>query len=187
MTDTMKKSVLLLVSILSFTVFSCKKESTASEGKENAQQEEFDESFNVVLDVIIKKDDDIALFYTTDGSVDFSKIPPIWQGVKGSESVQQIVYKLPVDVKPTQFRFDLGRNPEQGDIFLKKVTFKYIGKSREIGCPELVDFFRANDTYCTFDHITGLVKAKESTNGERNFPSIYPHEAKLKSEIDKLY
>jgi len=180
----MKKFVFLL--IITFSTLSCKKESNKSSDSDITIQE-LDESFNVVLDLVIKKDDDIALFYTTDGSVDFSKIPPIWQGVKGSESVQQIVFKLPLDAKPTQFRFDLGRNPEQGDIFLKKVTFKYIGKSREIGCPELVDFFRANDTYCTFDHITGLVKVKESLTGETNFPSIYPHEENLMAEIEKLY
>ena len=182
----MKKSILFLITIVSISLLSCKKESS-SEGKESLQQAAVDETFNVTLDVVIKKDDDIALFYTTDGSVDFSKSTPIWQGVKGSETQQQIVFKLPKDIKPNEFRFDLGRNPEQEDIYFNKVTFSYIGKSREIACPELVDFFRANDTYCTFDHLTGLVKVKPSTNGERNFPSIYPHELKLKPEIEKLY
>jgi hypothetical protein len=184
--NMMKKTILLLVSIASLSLTSCKKESS-SENNESLQQPVVDETFNVILDVIIKKDDDIALFYTTDGSVDFSKNVPIWQGVKGSDTQQQIVFKLPKDVKPNEFRFDLGRNPLQEDIYFKKVTFSYIGKSREIACPELVDFFRANDNYCTFDHLTGLVKVKPSPNGERFFPSIYPHELKLKPEIEKLY
>lgn len=182
----MKKTLFFLVFIV--TILSCKNENTSKPDSVENQEDVLDESFNVILDVIMKKDDVIALYYTTDGTADFTKIEPIWKEVKGSELVQQVVYRLPENVtQPTEFRFDFGRNPQQEDVFLKKVTFKYIGKEREIGCPELVDFFRADDNYCTFDHLTGLIHAKKGANGENLFPSLYPHEKNLLEELQKIY
>jgi hypothetical protein len=178
----MKKTVLIF--ILTSFFFSCKKEESVEEI--NKVEEDLT-SFNVILDVIIKKDDDISLFYTTDGSLNFKE--PILQGVKGSESTQQIVFKLPENVKPTQFRIDFGLNPEQEDMYFNKITFKYIGKERVISCPELSNFFRANDNYCSFDPVTGLIKSKnfKDNTGKSFFPSIYPHENNLKPELEKLY
>ncbi len=183
----MKKSVLLLVFALSFAAMSCKKEKS-EDNLDALKQEEvvMDNSFTVILDVVMKEDDDVALYYTTDGSVDFSKIEPIWQGIKGNSLAQQIAYKLPEGTKPTEFRFDLGLNPKQGDIYLNKVTFKHMGAERVIACPELVDFFRANEDNCTFDPATGLIKSK-TVDGKRRFPSIYPHEKKLMLELQKLH
>jgi hypothetical protein len=181
----MKKSILLLLSTITLVLVSCKKES--SEKEDIVQEEVVDNAFNVVLDVIIKQDDDVALYYTTDGSVDFSKIEPIWQGVKGSPLAQQIKYKLPEGVKPTQFRFDFGMNPKQEDIYFTKVTFSYLGKEKVVACPEMVDFFRANDNYCTFNTETGLIQAKPNVDGKRVFPSIYPHEKNLQPELEKLF
>lgn len=179
------KKILMFLFVL-VAVISCKKESNKTEA--NANMEQLDEAFNVILDVVMQKDDVIALYYTTDGTTDFTKIEPIWKDVKGSELDQQIVFRLPEDVtKPTEFRFDFGRNAAQPDVYLKKVTFKYLGKEREIACPEIVDYFRADDNYCTFDFLTGLITTKKSPNGEIFYPSIYPHEKRLLEELQKLY
>jgi hypothetical protein len=182
----MKKSIVLLVFAISFAVTGCKKQDATEENKEPAAEVVLDKSFNVILDVTIKHDDDIALYYTTDGSVDFTKIQPIWQGVKGSELAQQVTYKLPEGVKPTEFRIDFGLKPNKEDMYFKKITFKYLGKERAIACPEMVEFFRANDTYCTFDAATGLLRGKV-VDGKLSSPSVYPHETKLTPELEKLY
>lgn len=182
----MKKSVLLLVFAISIAFVSCKKEKSVDSLDVVKEEIVEDKTFNVVLDVVIKQDDDIALYYTTDGSVDFSKIEPIWQSVKGSSSAQQITYKLPEGTKPTEFRVDFGLNPKQEDIYFNKITFKHLGAERTIACPEMVDFFRANDNYCTFNPATGLIQAK-TVDGKRFFPSIYPHEKNLMPELVKLH
>ncbi len=62
---------------------------------------------------------------------------------------------------------------------------EYMGKSKKIGCPQLVSYFRADDSKCTFDHITGKIVAKV-VDGKRQFPSLYPHETVLRPEIEKL-
>ncbi len=181
----MKKSVLLLVLAISMTVGSCKKEQSADTAEPVAEAV-VDKSFNVVLDVVIKQDDDIALFYTTDGSEDFSKVTPIWQGVKGSPTAQQITFKLPEGVKPTAVRMDFGLKENQEDIYFNKITFNHLGAERIIACPEMVDFFRADDSKCSFDPATGLIKAK-IVDGKRAVPSIYPQQINLMPELQKLH
>jgi hypothetical protein len=182
----MKKSVLLLVFAMSLAVTSCKGD--RAEENVDAVEEEVvvDKTFNVTIDATIKKDDDIAVYYTTDGTADFSKVTPIWQGVKGSPSAQQITLKLPEGVKPTQFRIDFGLKANQEDIYFNKITFSHLGAERTIACPEMVDFFRADDNNCTFDPATGLIKAK-IVNGKRAVPSIYPQEKNLMPELQKLH
>lgn len=143
------------------------------------------EAFIVTLDVTIKKDDDLSLYYTTDGSIDFSKIAPIWQGVKGSNDSQKVVFTLPEDVKPTLLRLDFGMNKEQEDVVLKSVKMEYIGKSKTIASPEFVSYFRADDNKCSFDPVTGVIKALVK-DGVRQFPSLYPHESTLGPEIQKI-
>jgi hypothetical protein len=182
----MKKSVLLLVFAVSMSIVGCKKEKSVDSLDTVQPEVELDNSFTIILDVTIKHDDDIALYYTTDGSVDFTKTQPIWQGVKGSDLAQQVTYKLPEGVKPTELRFDFGLKPTTEDMYFKKITFKYLGKERVIACPEMVEFFRANDTYCTFDAATGLLKGK-MVDGKIAAPSVYPHEKKLKPELEQLF
>jgi hypothetical protein len=163
---------------------SCKNEKSVDSLEVVQPEVTVDNSFKVTLGVVVKKDDDFSLFYTEDGSANF-KGEPIWQGVKGNEMVQQVVYTLPDGVFPTQLRMDFGMNKEQEDIILKSVVLEYKGNKREFIGVNLIDFFRADENKCTFDPSTGLIKAKV-VDGVRQFPSLYPHEANLKPEIEKL-
>ncbi len=181
----MKSKIVLVLSTATLLMMGCKKEKDI-ENLEVVNQEVVEESFSVTLDFIMKKDDDIALYYTTDGSTDFGKTPPIWQAVKGSEVSQQLTFKLPAGVKPTEFRFDFGLKKDQGDVYFTKVTFKNKGLEKVISCPDMVQFFRANETYCTYDAATGLIKSK-TINGVVQSPSIYPHEKNLLPELEKLF
>lgn len=181
----MKAKIVLVLALVSTFFIGCKNEKSV-DSLEVVQQEVLDDKFKVTLDVIVKKDDNLSLYYTEDGSIDFSKIAPIWIGVKGSEGTQKVVFTFPKEVKPTQLRIDFGMNEEQPDIVLENVTLEYMGQSRVIGRPELVSFFRADDSKCTFDHVTGVIKALIK-DGKRQYPSLYPHETILSPEIDKLF
>jgi len=178
------KHIWLILFMLTFTL-SCKKDNKI-ESLELIQHEFTDSSFKVTLDVIVKKDDDFSLYFTDDGSIDFSQNPPIWVGVRGKETSQKVYFILPKEVRPTQLRLDFGLNQEQPDIILENVTLEFMGKSRTIGRPELVSFFRADETKCTFDHISGVIKALDN-EGKKLSPSLYPHESNLFPEIDKLF
>lgn len=180
----MKLKFILVLAIVATVFTSCKNEKSV-DNLEVVQPVNKDNLFKVTLNVTVKKDDNLSLYYTVDGSTDFSKVEPIWKGVKGSDAPQKVEFELPVDVIPTQLRLDFSNNEKQEDIVLSNVIFSYLGKERNIGCPELVSFFRADDNKCTFDHVTGVIKAKV-VDGKKQFPSLYPHEEALGTELKKL-
>jgi hypothetical protein len=179
----MKTKISTLILLVSVLFIGCKDEKSLD--SLDVVAPEVINAFVVTLDVTVKKDDDLSLYYTTDGSIDFSTIAPIWKGVKGSNDFQTVVFTLPEDIKPTQLRLDFGMNKEQEDIILKSIKMEYIGKSRTIACPEFVSYFRADDNKCTFDPVTGVIKSlvKDSV---KQFPSLYPHESTLGPEIQKI-
>lgn len=177
---------LFLAIVSSLTILiSCKHEKSVDELP--LQRTGLNDNFlKVKLDVLVKHDDNFCIFYTTDGSTDFTKIEPIWKDVKGSDDYQNIVYELPEEIKPTQLRLDFGIHKDQPDIVFRKITLTYKDKIEEIGLPALGNFFRQDDSKCTFDSKDGIIKAV-FVSGERKFPSLYPREENLGPLIQKLY
>lgn len=174
----------LLFSCFILLLFGCKDEKSIDSLEVVKPTVEESSFFKISLNVILKKDDDFALFYTTDGSTDF-KIDPMWQGIKGNSETQQINYTLPAKVFPTQLRMDFGLKQDQEEIILKSVILEYKDKKREIAGAELANFFRADENKCSFDATSGVIKAVVK-EGKKQSPSLYPQEAFLGPELKKL-
>lgn len=179
----MKIKIISSLALLIFILIGCKNEKSA-EDIETEKIKETEIFFKVTLTAIVKKDDSLSLFYTEDGSTDF-KIDPIWNEIKGNEGVQKVVFNFSQEVFPTELRLDFGLKAEQKDIILKSVTLEYKGNKKEIIGNELGIYFRPDDTKCTFDPMTGVIKALVK-DGVRQSPSLYPHQSVLKTEIQKL-
>jgi len=179
----MKTRIILAILLVAVIFTGCKNDKSV-DSLEVVTPEVVDNSFKVSLNVIVKKDDDFALFYTEDGTTNFTDAP-IWQGVKGNEGTQEVKYTLPDGVFPTELRLDFGLKKDQEDITLKSVTLEYKGKKKVIVGADLITFFRADDNKCTFDPNTGVIKAIVK-DGQKQSPSLYPQEANLKPEIEKL-
>lgn len=47
--------------------------------------------------MVVKKDDNMHLYYTQDGSINFDEKQSVWMPV-GNESAQEVTFKLPKDV-----------------------------------------------------------------------------------------
>jgi hypothetical protein len=182
--NKMKLKTLLIIGIISLFTIGCKNEKT-SESLEVVAPETKDNIFRVTLKVIASKDDDFALFYTEDGSINFFDVKPVWQGVKGSETEQEVMFQLPDGVYPTQLRFDLGLNKDQSDIIIKGVKFSYNDKEFVANGAEFFNYFRADENQCTADPLTGVIKANV-VNGERKGPSLYPHQDILGAKLPEL-
>lgn len=142
-----------------------------------------DNIFKVTLNVIVKNDDDFSLYFTDGSGPSFKE--PIWMGIKGSKIPQKLTFKIPDENFPSELRLDFGMKKDQKDIILKSVLLEYNGKKREISGAEIGVYFRADNNKCSFDPSTGIIKAVVK-NGERQNPSLYPQDAVLKSEIEKL-
>lgn len=167
-----------LIILIFFIAISCKENSTTPE---NGQQNQAN-LFKVTVNAIVKKNDDFCLLYTEDNSLKFND--GIWKEVKGSENLQPVEFYFPNEVFPTQLRMDLGKNSEQEDITIKSIKFEYLGHVREIRGPEIGVFFRADDSKCSFDTSTGIIKALNK-DGKKS-ASLYPNEAILAQELPKL-
>lgn len=176
----------IILSILLVTVFftGCKNDKSI-DSLEVVKPEVVDNSFKVILKVIVKKDDDFALFYTEDGTINFFDVKPIWQGVKGSENEQEVTFLLPEGVYPTQFRFDLGLKKDQDDIIMKGVKMIYKGKTFEAYGPKFFQYFRADENLCTADVATGTLKAIVK-DGKIKTACLYPQQDILGPELIKL-
>ena len=178
----MKTKFIAIIAILAAAVSGCKNEKSV-DALDVVKPEVVDNTFKVTIRAVLKKDDDVALFYNEDGSSDF-KTEPMWQNIKGDGTEQQVTYTLPEGVFPAQFRIDLGLKKDQEDIVLRGITLEYKGKKREIAGGELGVYFRPDETKCSFDAASGVIKAVV-TNGQRQIPSLYPQDP-LKAEIEKL-
>ena len=141
-------------------------------------------SFKVTVNLVTKKNDSFCLLYTEDGSLNFND-KAVWKEVKGGESEQTVEFVLPGEAFPTQLRLDLGINADQEDVVIKSIKLSYGKNVRELKGVEMGIFFRADASKCTFDPVTGIVKALEN-NGKKQNGSLYPNEAVLAVELPKL-
>jgi len=175
------KSKFFFISLF-LIVISC--QDKANNQENGGQNEEVEaNSFKVLLNIVVKKNDDFCLLYTENESLNFND--GVWKGIKGMETEQIVEFSLPTDVFPTQLRLDLGKNQDQEDILIKSVKFEYAGNVRELRGAEIGLFFRPDPSKCTFDSSTGIVKALVK-NGKKELPSLYPNEAVLAAELPKL-
>jgi len=169
------KRVIGAAALFLMVLVGCKDEKStdASADKPAVTEIETTNNYQVILDVIVKKDDNLSLFYTIDGTDNFFTIQPIWVNVKGSDNVQQATYNLPADVVPTALRLDFGLAKNQEDIVFKKITVKHLDKTFTADGSKIWDYFGPNPITCTVDKNTGVIKAIVK-NGERQSPSLYP-------------
>ena len=176
----MKLKYVILMLLVSLSFVNCKNDK-ADTGSEKAEAPK--NVFKVAVKILVKKTANFCLLYTDDGSINFKE--GVWQEVKGSPNEQTVEFILPEDIFPSQFRLDLGQNPEQEDIILKTITFDYLGNTRVLEGPQIGVFFRPDDSKCTYDSSTGLIQAIVK-DGVKQFPSLYPHESIQAAELPKL-
>lgn len=179
----MKTRFLLVIVLLATVFISCKNEKS-DESKEIKTTKEAN-LFNVTLNVTVKKDDTFSLFYTDDGSTDFSKIQPIWVDVKGSNSPQDVIFNLPQDVIPSQIRLDFGLNKNQEEIIINKFKMNYFAKSFEVTGDKFFIYFDPDKSKTIFDKDKSTINAVVK-DGVRQSPSFYPNTKPLGEEITKL-
>lgn len=177
----MKTRFILLLCLTTIFFTGCKNEKSEKSIDELPQQEEVATTFNVTLDVIVKKDDNFQVYYNTGSGINEEE--SVWSAVKGSETPQKIMFKLPEGVIPTSIRIDLGVKDDQEDLTLNSVEMDYLGKKFSTQGAEIAKYFYPLAP-SELDFATGIVKAKVK-NGKRMEPAFYSNEA-FALEINKI-
>ena len=175
----MKVKSTLLGLLVAVIIFSCK-----NEVKQDEAKQEINNKFKVTLNLLIKKNDTLHLYYTEDNSINFKEESSIWLSLPGKNESQDITFELPEDVFPTQFRFDLGVNPENEKIKLNGIKFNYREKSFAVNDSAIYRYFRVNTDNSIMD-INTLELSRKDTKIASG-ACLYPLEIPLKTEIDKL-
>lgn len=143
-----------------------------------------DSDFMLYLDLVMKQDDSIHIFYKKDGTINFNEKEAFWVKVDGENKNQKLVVAFPDKIVPNQVRIDFGRNKAQEDIVLNKIEFSYEGNSFEAKGKEVYKYFWADTSYTVLDKDFGLLKRK--VKGQLNGPSLYPNGYYLAVKLDEL-
>jgi len=178
-----------LIALTAFLAFlSCKKETEGNVNKTDSTASEVEvdkDLIKVSFDLIVKKDDNMHLYYTEDGSINFDEKQSVWMPVKGNENSQEVTFKLPKDVYPTALRVDFGhgKNEAQSDVELKAFRLKHFDKKFEVKDTLIFNYFYPNKDNTIIPTKTAILKrkAKDQPSG----PILYPHEP-LTAELKKI-
>lgn len=141
----------LLLGLLSLVVLSCKNQ----EKEEKQNEVEKPMIFQVTVELKIKKDDDLILYYKDGTNEWIVEDKAVWYSVKGNDNFQNVVFNLPEGVIPNDFRFDIGRNEfkNQEPVEIKSFTMKFLDKSFTINQDQFNLFFKPNQ-YIKYDPST---------------------------------
>ena len=172
-----KAVILVLIS----TFVSCK-----NDGKKIETTEEkvvVDNKLNVVMNLIVEKDDNFQIYYTEDGSDNFTADKFVNIDVKGSPTAQEIVFKIPEDVLPRQLRFDIGSNKEQKDIKIISFKLKYFDKIFEVQGKDFWVYF-GNNTSIKYSRENAI--ATPLTKNAEGYDPIFGGTSNLTKELDKI-
>lgn len=180
----MKLKLAILFTTILF-ISSCKDNNSNNNSNTNEKVDKENNIFKISFDLIVKKNDNMHLYYTQDGTIDFDEKNSVWMPVNGSEKTQTILFKLPEDVLPTAIRVDFGygKNPEQSDVELKTFKMSYFGKTVEANGVSILDYFYPNKE--NTEVIPGTSTLKRIKKDQESGPILYP-QIPLSEKIKEL-
>lgn len=117
-----KKITFIAISFLFLLITSCKKDGVSEDNYNQADSEK--DFYSVEMDVVFTKNDNIQVFYLLKGS-DWNDGNSISKPIYASNQMQKMVFDLPKNITPENFRIDFGFNSTQTNITIKNITIKY--------------------------------------------------------------
>lgn len=170
----MKKVLTLIIFITILS--SCKDDkNTEKTSIDTTEAIKYDNIFRVSFNLIIKKDDNLHVYYTEDGTLNFNEQKTVWLPIKGSENPQNVTFSLPENVIPTHLRVDFGygKNVEQSDVDLKTFSIKYYDKKIEAKGIDILKYFYPFEAKTSI--LPGTSILRRFKKDQETGPILYPH------------
>ncbi|NAS10972.1 hypothetical protein [Poritiphilus flavus] len=121
-------------------------------GKSGSDKPEHEDQLVVQLIVKVKQDDKLELYYRK-GKETYNSERRLDAPIRGSEEFQTVNFVFEILEFPSHVRIDLGENPQQPEIEIQQLAFKY-NEAEHIFTPEeLKKYFRPN-SWLQFDFQT---------------------------------
>lgn len=172
---------------LAILTVACKNEKE-SNNEDKKSPEELVPTYDISFTMVVPKDDVLQLFYTEDGSIVFGDDRSVRSIVKGSPNAQEVIFKLPENVLPTNIRLDFGDNPEQGNIVLNNMKFSYLKNSfaKTFGpTEEITHYFYPQESQIKVNNAAMTIELLKP-KGQPHDPLMWSNEL-LSEEMVKLY
>lgn len=141
-------------------------------------------NFVLNVDLVIKKDDSLHIYYKKGGTINFNENESFWVRVKGQNKNQKVAIEFPKDIVPNQVRIDFSRNLEQREIIFNKFEFAYRGNSFVAKGKDIYKYFRVDDSNTLLNKEFGSLTRKDTTTTVG--PSLYPNGYYLAVKLDEL-
>ena len=179
----MKTKLIISYLFIMASLVSCKKEENKKQLDAVAQLPE--KTFNVEVDLIIKKEDDLILYYKDGTNEWFVEEKAVWNTVKGKDDVQAVRFNLPEGVLPNDLRLDIGRNEfkDQKEIEIKKIIVSYLDNKFEISQDQMATFFKPNQ-YISYDAASKLYAFKKDDKG--NYDPFFETKPEFYHQLAKI-
>jgi hypothetical protein len=170
------KFKIAIVIVLTLSLVSCKKEVEGKAPEKKVENEVKDNLFRVGFNLIVKKDDNMHLYYTVDGSINFEEANSVWMPVKGNEQAQDVVFVIPDGIIPSKMRVDFGfgKNEAQSDVELNSFNLSYMGKNEVVKGQDIFTYFTPFEAYTDVKPGTTILQrhAKDQAIGPILYPQI---------------
>jgi len=177
---------LKIATIFALTILfaGCKKDQPTTK-ETTAQTAEYDDIFRVSFNLLVKQDDNMQVYYTMDGSINFTEEESVWTPVKGSAEAQEVVFTLPEGVIPSRMRVDFGHgvNETQSDVEVRSFKMSYRDKNFTASGVQLFDYFTAFEPYT--EVVPGTSTIKRLKKNQDVGPVLYPKET-LAEKINEI-
>lgn len=171
---TMRKIVLLSVTVLTtISLISCKK-GEEKKPETGEVKKEYKENFNIQINATASKKDDFAFYYTEDNTVNFKGENAIWGGIKGGNVDETINFELTEERIPTNIRLDFGLNKEQDSVVVKSIKVNFFENSFVINGSDFFNYFNKDEQFkYKVDPAKGTLTIYKKDN-EYKTPYFYP-------------
>lgn len=178
--ETMRSKIsILLLLILGITV-SCKNDKQAEGAAAEGATEAVNPNFNVELTMFASKTEDLGMYFTEDGTVDFNNENVCWSAVDGQKQDAKVKFEITEGRVPTHIRLDLGLKKQEDSLVIKNVKINYHDKSLDIKGSEFFNYFNRDELFKTrVDSVNGTFVVYK-TAPEFKTPFFYPNDALLK-------
>ncbi|MFE3872328.1 hypothetical protein ACFX5F_13955 [Flavobacterium sp. ZS1P70] len=139
-------------------------------------------TFDVIVDLVIKKDDELILFYKDSSINYFDEKNTVYYGLKGKQEPQTITFSIPEGVLPNDIRFDISSKKDQSPIKINSIRLSFEGRTFRVDQKDLLKYFTPNE-FITFDESSAT--ATLISKGEKYDP-IFNTKQAIYIELEKV-
>lgn len=134
------KKYRILIAILVISFVSCKEKEQIKEVEKIEEK-----PFTVEIQMKVNEDDVICLYYKDNTITFFNEDMAIYKNLVKGDSLQNIVFELPKDFVPNDFRFDLSHQNKNNTIFVEKINFTFKDKDFQIKNEDIDKYLKPNE------------------------------------------